>query len=103
MVIDDKLEAIEKTKEAIAFLKRFGAYDDVERVANTKTIRAGKGKLRNNRYRLRRGPLFIYSNENPTLVRAVRNIPGVEVGNVNRLNLRQLAPGGHLGKKNLKF
>lgn len=98
LVIDDKLEAIEKTKEAIAFLKRFGAYDDVERVANTKTIRAGKGKLRNNRYRLRRGPLFIYSNENPTLVRAVRNIPGVEVGNVNRLNLRQLAPGGHLGR-----
>jgi len=98
LVVDDKVEGIEKTKEAVAFLKRFGAYDDVERVANTKVIRAGKGKLRNRRYRLRRGPLFVYSNENPTLVRAVRNIPGVEVSNVNRLNLRQLAPGGHLGR-----
>jgi len=79
-------------------LKRLGAYDDVERVANSKVIRPGKGKLRNKRYRLKRGPLVIYSNENVTLVRAARNIPGVETCNVNRLNLRQLAPGGHLGR-----
>jgi large subunit ribosomal protein L4e len=98
LVLDDKLEGIEKTKDAVALLKRFGAYEDVERVANTKTIRAGKGKLRNKRYRLRRGPLFVYSNENATLVRAVRNLPGVEIANVNRLNLKQLAPGGHLGR-----
>jgi large subunit ribosomal protein L4e len=98
LVLDDKLESIEKTKDAVALLKRFGAYEDVERVANTKVIRAGKGKLRNRRYRLRRGPLFIHSNENATLIRAVRNIPGVEIGNVNRLNLKQLAPGGHLGR-----
>jgi large subunit ribosomal protein L4e len=98
LVVDDKLEAIEKTKDAVAFLKRFGAYEDVERVADTKTVRAGKGKMRNKRYRLRRGPLFVYSNENVTLLRAVRNLPGVEIANVNRLNLRQLAPGGHLGR-----
>jgi large subunit ribosomal protein L4e len=98
LVVDDKLEGIEKTKDAVAFLKRFGAYEDVERVANTKVVRPGKGKLRNRRYRLRRGPLFIYSNENVTLLRAVRNLPGVEIANVNRLNLRQLAPGGHLGR-----
>jgi large subunit ribosomal protein L4e len=98
LVLEDKVEGIEKTREAIALLKRFGAYEDVERVANSKTIRAGKGKLRNKRYRLRRGPLFVYNNENVTLVRAVRNVPGVEVCNVHRLNLKQLAPGGHLGR-----
>jgi len=98
LVVDDKLEGIEKTRDAVAFLKRFGAYEDVERVANSKVIRAGKGKLRNRRYRLRRGPLFIYANENVNLLRAVRNIPGVEISNVHRLNLRQLAPGGHLGR-----
>jgi len=98
LVIDDKLEVVEKTRDVVAFLKRFGAYEDVERVANTKSLRAGKGKLRNRRYRLRRGPLFIYSNENVTLLKAVRNLPGVEIANVNRLNLRQLAPGGHLGR-----
>jgi len=98
LVVDDKIEGIEKTKDAVAFLQRIGAYPDVERVANTKSIRAGKGKLRNKRYNLRRGPLFVYSNENVTLLRAVRNIPGVEIANVNRLNLKQLAPGGHLGR-----
>merc|ERR1711865_541475 len=29
---------------------------------------------------------------------AFRNIPGVELANVNSLNLLQLAPGGHLGR-----
>jgi len=98
LVVDDKLETIEKTRHAVEFLKRFGAYEDVERVANTRVVRAGKGKLRNRRYRLRRGPLFIYSNENAGIVKAVRNIPGVEICNVTRLNLKQLAPGGHLGR-----
>jgi len=98
LVVDDKVEGVEKTKDAIAFLKKFGAYDDVERVIHSKSITPGKGKLRNHRYRLRRGPLFIYNNENINLLRAVRNIPGVEISNVHRLNLRQLAPGGHLGR-----
>jgi len=98
LVVDDKLEGVEKTRDIVAFLKRFGAYEDVERVANTKTVRAGKGKLRNRRYKLRKGPLFVYNNENVTLLRAVRNVPGVEISNVHRLNLRQLAPGGHLGR-----
>jgi len=98
LVVDDKVEGVEKTKDIVAFLKRFGAYEDVERVINTKSLRPGKGKLRNRRYRLKRGPLFIYHNENVTLLRAVRNIPGVEICNVHRLNLRQLAPGGHLGR-----
>ena len=30
--------------------------------------------------------------------RAFRNLPGVEVASVDRLNLLQLAPGGHLGR-----
>lgn len=47
---------------------------------------------------MRKGPLVIYKNTNVKLVKAVRNIPGVEICNVNRLNLLQLAPGGHLGR-----
>jgi large subunit ribosomal protein L4e len=31
-------------------------------------------------------------------LKAFRNIPGVEVANVHRLNLRTLAPGGQLGR-----
>lgn len=79
-------------------MKRFGLYDDVRKVAETKKLRAGKGKLRNRRYKVRKGPLVIYSNTNAKLVHAFKNVPGVEVCNVHRLNLRQLAPGGQLGR-----
>ena len=98
LVVDDKLENYEKTKDAVAFLKRFGAYEDVAKVIRSKTLRAGKGKARGRRYKVKKGPLVIYSHENVKLVKAFRNIPGVEVCNVNRLNIRQLAPGGQLGR-----
>jgi len=98
LVVDDKIESVEKTKEVIAFLKRFGAYDDVERCAESKTVRPGIGKVRNHRYKLRKGPLFIYEGASQNLRHAIRNLPGVEICNVHRLNLRQLAPGGTLGR-----
>jgi large subunit ribosomal protein L4e len=69
----------------------------VEKVADSKTLRAGKGKMRNRRYVQRRGPLIIYKN-NDGVERAFRNLPGVELCNVERLNLLQLAPGGHMGR-----
>lgn len=57
-------------------------------------MRAGKGKMRNRRYNLKKGPLVVYANENVKMTKAFRNIPGVEVANVNRLSLKTLAPGG---------
>lgn len=98
LVVSDKLESYEKTKDAVAFLKRFGAYQDVQKVIDTKAQRPGKGKLRNKRYKTRKGPLVVYGNENVKLVQAFRNVPGVEVANVHRLNLRSLAPGGQVGR-----
>jgi large subunit ribosomal protein L4e len=98
LVVDDKVEGIEKTKDALSFLKRIGANEDVERVINSQALRPGKGKLRNKRFKIRRGPLVIYNNENANLIKAVRNVPGVDICNVHRLNLKQLAPGGHLGR-----
>lgn len=98
LVIDNSVETIERTKEAVRFLKDVGAFDDVKKVASTIKVRAGLGKLRNRRYRTRRGPLVIYSGKNVPLVRALRNIPGVETVHVSRLNLLQLAPGGHVGR-----
>jgi large subunit ribosomal protein L4e len=50
-------------------------------------MRAGLGKLRNKRFRVRKGPLVVYFNENSKLTKAFRNVPGVEVVNVTRLNL----------------
>ncbi|KAJ3273749.1 hypothetical protein HK104_004236 [Borealophlyctis nickersoniae] len=97
LVIGNGAESLTKTKAAVQLLKSVAAYTDVEKVVNSKKLRAGVGKLRNRRHRQRRGPLVIY-NEDQGIVKAFRNIPGVELANVTRLNLLQLAPGGHLGR-----
>ncbi len=98
LVVADAAEKIERTKEAVRFLRDVGAWGDVQKVINTVKVRAGKGKLRNRRYRSRRGPLVVYSGANVPLIKALRNVPGVEVAHVSRLNLLQLAPGGHVGR-----
>ncbi|KAG9128595.1 hypothetical protein FRC07_000028 [Ceratobasidium sp. 392] len=97
LVVSSDVETYTKTKEAVTLLKSLRAYGDVTKVSNSRKLRAGKGKLRNRRHRQRRGPLIVYA-EDKGIVRAFRNLPGVEVANVRRLNLLQLAPGGHLGR-----
>ena len=47
---------------------------------------------------MRKGPLIIYGDENNLIKRTARNLPGIDTCNVHRLNLLQLAPGGHLGR-----
>lgn len=46
---------------------------------------------------MRRGPLIIY-NEDHGIKQAFRNLPGVDLLSVDRLNLLKLTPGGHLGR-----
>jgi large subunit ribosomal protein L4e len=47
---------------------------------------------------LKKGPLVIYGNESAEVKRAAKNLPGVDTCHVGRLNIIQLAPGGHLGR-----
>jgi large subunit ribosomal protein L4e len=96
VVANDAIDNITKTSNAVALLKKLAAYDDVEKVKDSRKIRAGKGKMRNRRYVQRRGPLIVYGTKDVS--KAFRNIPGVELLNVNRLNLLLLAPGGHVGR-----
>ena len=97
LVVSSSAEALTKTKEAIELLKSLGAHADVEKVTNSRKVRAGKGKMRNRRHRQRRGPLVVYGKDDG-LTRAFKNIPGVECSRVDALNLLQLAPGGHVGR-----
>jgi len=97
LVLDNSLESAKKTSAAKDILAAVGALADVEKAADSKQIRAGKGKSRNRRYTLRRGPLVIYKT-NDGVEQAFRNLPGVELCCVSRLNLLQLAPGGHMGR-----
>ncbi|PSS23275.1 hypothetical protein M430DRAFT_136044 [Amorphotheca resinae ATCC 22711] len=103
LVISSKVfegAAITRTAAALGLLKSVGASPDVEKVKKSRKLRAGKGKLRGRRHRQRRGPLIVYNPEvdGKEIVRAFRNIAGVETSSVFALNLLQLAPGGHLGR-----
>jgi large subunit ribosomal protein L4e len=97
LVLENAIESTKKTSVAKDVLAAVGALDDVEKAGDSKKIRAGKGKMRNRRYVMRRGPLVIYK-ANDGVEQAFRNLPGVELCCVDRLNLLQLAPGGHMGR-----
>ena len=63
LVVSDKVQSYTKTKEAYILLKRTKAYNDVDQVCKTKRMRAGKGKMRNRRRIMKRGPLVIYDQD----------------------------------------
>jgi len=96
-VVGDKLQGLQKTKEAVTFLRMSRAWADVARVYATRRMRAGIGKLRNRRRIQKLGPLVIY-DQDEGLTRAFRNIPGVDCIQIDALNLLKLAPGGHVGR-----
>jgi len=97
VISNDAFKDLKKTKAAMTLLKKIHALTDVEKVKYSKKARNGKGKNRNRRYTQKKGPLVIFNKKN-NIVQAFRNIPGVDVASVSRLNLLQLAPGGHLGR-----
>jgi len=97
LIVTDKVQEFQKTKEAVSLLKKLKAWPDVMKVYNSKRLRPGKGKMRNRRKLMKRGPCIIYG-KNQGIVRAFRNIPGVTLMSVNKLNLLRMAPGGHVGR-----
>merc|ERR1711972_759697 len=97
LVVSDGAESIQKTKQAIEMLNKLGCGEELTKVMDSKKVRSGKGKMRNRRYTMRRGPLVVYK-EDSGIVRAMRNVPGVETASVDSLNLLQVAPGGNFGR-----
>merc|ERR1719327_1213309 len=89
---------VDSTKAMLAGLHHIGAGDDLRRVRMSKASRAGFNKMRYSRFKMAKGPLVVYGDENPNVKRIARNLPGVDTCSVHRLNLLQLAPGGHLGR-----
>ncbi|CAD7684882.1 unnamed protein product [Nyctereutes procyonoides] len=96
LVVEDKVEGYKKTKEAVLLLKKLKAWNDIKKVYASQRMRADKGKMRN-RYHIQcRGPCIIY-NEDNGIIKAFRNIPGIILLNVSKLNILKLAPGRHVG------
>merc|ERR1719329_760410 len=89
---------VDSTKALLKALEAVGVDEDLRRVRASKATRAGFNKMRYSRFKMAKGPLIVYGDENPNLKRTARNLPGIDTCSVHRLNLLQLAPGGHLGR-----
>lgn len=100
VVIENDVENLEKTAEAVDFLKKLGVYDDVERAMNGKKVRAGRGKMRGRRFKSPKSFLFVISDPDEK-GKAFRNLPGVDVVAPKHLNTEMLAPGGDPGRLTL--
>lgn len=96
IIVENKIEGLKKAKEVAAALKKLGLEKELERAAK-KTIRAGKGKTRGRKYVKKKGPLIVLSKK-CDLVKAAKNIPGVDLTEVKSLNTELLAPGTHAGR-----
>lgn len=97
VVVTDDFQKVQKTSEVREIMKKLGVWDDVERAQNGKRIRAGKGKMRGRRYKIPKSVLIIVGQDEG-IVKAARNLPGVDIATVDVLNVEHLAPGGEPGR-----
>lgn len=96
-IASSEIEGIAKTKAVIDALRKFGFDGELSRISR-RSIRPGRGKGRGRRYKEKKGPLIVVSKENSGLARAARNIVGIDVAVVSRLNAHLLAPGTAAGR-----
>ncbi|AWR97285.1 50S ribosomal protein L4 [Acidianus sulfidivorans JP7] len=97
LVVSNDILKINKTKDVENFLEKIGLGNELERLYNNIKIRAGKGKMRGRKYKVPKGPLFVIHEDSP-LIKAARNIPGVDVVLANQVSVIHLAPGGNPGR-----
>lgn len=97
LIVSDEIQSIDRTFNIAQILKKLGVWSDIERVASTIKIRAGKGKKRGRKKKIRSGPLIVIVNDNG-VKKAARNIPGLTVIELRNLNPEHLAPGTHPGR-----
>lgn len=97
LVVENAMESISTTHNAISCIKSLGAGLESNRTASSRQIRKGRGKLRNRRHIVKKGPMIIHGTKHG-IARSLRNLPGVDNACVESLNLLKLAPGGHLGR-----
>ena len=91
IIVESKIEDIKKTKDVKGTLIKLGLEKELERIS-VKKVRAGKGKNRGRKYKIKRGPLLVVSNE-CSLEKGGRNLQGIEISRVDKLSAKKLAPG----------
>ena len=97
LIVSDKLESLETTKEVRSIASALGLGEDLTRAVNGRGIRAGKGKMRGRKMKTPKSLLIVVGRD-AGIGLAARNLPGVDVVEVHGLNADLLAPGTHPGR-----
>ena len=97
LVIDDKIQTVKKTKFMYSILTELGLEEDLIRVKEGKKTRAGKGKRRGRKYKGKKSLLIIIKDDFG-IIKAARNIPGIDIIKFENLSIANLAPGGVPGR-----
>jgi large subunit ribosomal protein L4e len=96
-IVDNSIENIKKAKEARMVLDKLGAKQDIERAENRRKMRSGRSRLRKGGYITPKSVLIVIG-EDKGIWKAARNLVGVDICQVDKLNAELLAPGGQAGR-----
>jgi len=97
VVVEDKFEQLDKTKDIRAALKNIKMWADVERARAKRKNRAGKGKKRGRPYKKAKSLLIVAGNTE-NIYKAARNLEGVDIIEARNINAELLAPGCQAGR-----
>ncbi len=100
LVVVDSLQDIQTTAEIQPVLESLGVAKDLKRAKNGRCLRGGAARRRGRKYKKPIGPLIVIA-EDHGIRRAAKNIPGLSVVYVSKLNAEVLAPGTHPGRLTL--
>lgn len=98
IVVEDDLSQLNATAQVVEVFEKIGIGYDVERAKDGRKIRAGKGKMRNRKYRTPVSVLIVVTDRDTPIFKSASNLPGVTVEDVKTLNTSVLAPGGDAGR-----
>ncbi|MBL7206282.1 MAG: 50S ribosomal protein L4 [Candidatus Aenigmarchaeota archaeon] len=96
LVIESKIESLKKTKDIKNLLEKIGLKNELSR-CREKKVRPGKGTRRGRKYTRKKGPIIIVKDDKGIL-KAGRNIAGIDVVSLKKLRVQDLAPGGDPGR-----
>ncbi|HPM85867.1 MAG: 50S ribosomal protein L4 [Candidatus ainarchaeum sp.] len=97
IIVEDKIESVSKTKEVSEVLNKIGVGKDLNNAKSKIRKRAGKGKARGRVWKQKKSVLIVAGKNSPIL-KASRNLPGVDAVTVRSLNIDLLAPGAQAGR-----
>ncbi len=97
LVVVDEIQDLQSTEEVKEAFENLGLWNDIVRVKNGRKIRTGSARRRGRKYRRPIGPLIVITKDTG-IRKAARNLPGVKIVYVSKLNAEVLAPGTHPGR-----